>query len=98
MPAISHPCCIQDLEVSVLLSVVPLVRILKLLRRFQKFLLLQNAFADVAEACVSVGLTTAYMYKSQCQHRWWECILPTALKANTKSSWRDRVVIVQTVR
>jgi hypothetical protein len=40
----------DHLERQLLLTIVPILRMLKLLRRFQKFLLLQTAFADVAEA------------------------------------------------
>lgn len=42
-----------------LVTAVPILRMLKLLRRFQKFLLLQHAFADCAEAMPVLGFTTS---------------------------------------
>lgn len=45
----------------ILLAVVPVIRMLKLLRRFQKFLLLQHAFLDVAEALPVLGYTMSTM-------------------------------------
>merc|ERR1719183_1085623 len=41
---------VNDLIASTLICIVPILRLMKLLRRFQKFLLLLHAFKDAAEA------------------------------------------------
>lgn len=52
---------IESFIKNLLVTTVPVVRMLKLLRRFHKFALLQQAFADVAEALPVLGFTMSLM-------------------------------------